>query len=223
LEEPTVVAGFDTDRMGCVAALRSEPAGTFVCRFSMSQPGCLVLTLKAPGHRSADDDGLVHALLRAEDLAERRVEAWIRDFPGASHVLDVYKGSRVDKRKVFAPKPSHVSARDALHELRGLLGGGGGGGPAPAASGCAAPSALTAASGSGCAGGGGGKGGGGGGGLPCASGSGGSAGTAVGASGGGGGAAALARVLSGPSVSMHAPVGPVGPAGVAVGCAARFP
>jgi hypothetical protein len=90
------------DRQGTVTALRSEPAGTFICRFSMSQPGCLVLTCKAPGHPNADGDGLVHAIIRIEDLFERRVDTWIRDFPGATHVLDVYKGKRVDKRKVRA-------------------------------------------------------------------------------------------------------------------------
>jgi hypothetical protein len=88
------------DRHGTVTALRNEPAGTFICRFSMSQPGCLVLTCKAPGHPNADADGLVHAIIRIEDLFERRVDTWIRDFPGATHVLDVYKGKRVDKRKV---------------------------------------------------------------------------------------------------------------------------
>ena len=36
-----------------------------------------------------------------DDLQERRVDTWIRDFPSASHVLDVYTQKRVDKRKVF--------------------------------------------------------------------------------------------------------------------------
>ena len=29
-------------------------------------------------------------------------DTWIRDFTGATHVLDVYRQKRVDKRKVFA-------------------------------------------------------------------------------------------------------------------------
>lgn len=41
-------------------------------------------------------------LLQIDDLYERRVDTWIRDFAGATHVLDVYRQKRVDKRKVFA-------------------------------------------------------------------------------------------------------------------------
>ncbi|GBF88728.1 hypothetical protein Rsub_01629 [Raphidocelis subcapitata] len=135
MEDPTIIAGFDMDRLGTVAALRSEPSGTFICRFSMSQPGCLVLSTKAPAHPNADADGLVHAIIRIEDLLERRVDTWIRDFPGATHVLDVYKGKRVDKRKVFASNYTRLRALDALDDMDGLLGGaaadammGGGGG-----------------------------------------------------------------------------------------------
>jgi hypothetical protein len=29
------------------------------------------------------------------------VDTWVRDFPGATHALDVYRHKRVDKRKVF--------------------------------------------------------------------------------------------------------------------------
>jgi hypothetical protein len=123
MEDPTVIAGFDMDRLGTVAALRNEPAGTFICRFSMSQPGCLVLSTKAPAHPNADADGLVHAIIRIEDLLERRVDTWIRDFPGATHVLDVYKGKRVDKRKVFASNYTRLRALDALDDIDGLLGG----------------------------------------------------------------------------------------------------
>jgi hypothetical protein len=48
-----------------VAALANEPAGTFVCRFSMSQPGCLVLSVKAAaGHPKADANNLIHAIIR---------------------------------------------------------------------------------------------------------------------------------------------------------------
>ncbi len=36
------------------------------------------------------------------DLLERRLDTWIRDFCAATHVLDVYTGHTVDKRKVFA-------------------------------------------------------------------------------------------------------------------------
>ena len=128
LDDPCVVAGFDMDRQGTVSALRAEPAGTFICRFSMSQPGCLVLTCKAPAHAGADADGLVHAIIRIEDLMERRVDTWIRDFPGATHVLDVYKMKRVDKRKVFASNYTRLRALDALDDIEALFAGGGGGG-----------------------------------------------------------------------------------------------
>lgn len=41
-------------------------------------------------------------LLQIDDLYERRIDTWIRDFVGATHVLDVYRQKRVDKRKVGA-------------------------------------------------------------------------------------------------------------------------
>ncbi len=65
LEDPVVISGFDMDRAGTVAALANEPCGTFVCRFSMSQSGCLVLTCKVgEGHPQADANGLLHAIIR---------------------------------------------------------------------------------------------------------------------------------------------------------------
>jgi hypothetical protein len=47
-------------------------------------------------------------LWQIDDLYERRIDTWIRDFVGATHVLDVYRQKRVDKRKVGKPRP-HVS------------------------------------------------------------------------------------------------------------------
>jgi len=45
--------------------------------FSMSQPGCLVLSCRvAAGHPNADGDGLLHAIIKTDDLFERRVETW---------------------------------------------------------------------------------------------------------------------------------------------------
>lgn len=42
-----------------------EPAGTFIVRISMSQPGSLVLSAKAAaGHPQADAHGLVHAVIQ---------------------------------------------------------------------------------------------------------------------------------------------------------------
>jgi hypothetical protein len=40
--------------------------------------------------------------MQIDDLYERRIDTWIRDFVGATHVLDVYRQKRVDKRKVGA-------------------------------------------------------------------------------------------------------------------------
>lgn len=59
----------------CVSlqALCAEPAGTFICRFSMSQPGCLVLSCKvALGHPKADDSGVIQAIIK--------VGGWLLDW-----------------------------------------------------------------------------------------------------------------------------------------------
>eukprot|EP00882_Tetradesmus_deserticola_P013019 GHRQ01013804.1.p1 GENE.GHRQ01013804.1~~GHRQ01013804.1.p1 ORF type:complete len:227 (+),score=22.07 GHRQ01013804.1:87-767(+) len=115
LQDPCVIAGFDMDRLGTVQALALEPVGTFICRFSSSQPGCLVLSCRVPeSHPNADSDGLLHAIIKLEDLFERRVETWIRDFAGATHILDVYRAKRVDKRKVFTSSYTRLRAMDVL-------------------------------------------------------------------------------------------------------------
>ena len=62
------------DRVGTIQALANEPCGTFICRFSMSQPGCLVLTCKtSPESGQGDADNLIHAIIKIDDLRERRV------------------------------------------------------------------------------------------------------------------------------------------------------
>ncbi|PNW74638.1 hypothetical protein CHLRE_12g489150v5 [Chlamydomonas reinhardtii] len=114
MEDPVVISGFDMDRAGTINALVNEPAGTFICRFSMSQPGCLVLTCKVgPTHPRADAMGLVHAIIKIDDLHERRVDTWIRDYAGATHLLDVYRCKRVDKRKVFATNYTRLRGLEA--------------------------------------------------------------------------------------------------------------
>ena len=83
-------------------------------------PGALVLSLNkapdataaAPGSDMPDESGgsentgsaggVVHVVLPPEDLAERRLEAWLRDYSSASHVLDVYSAARVEKRRLLA-------------------------------------------------------------------------------------------------------------------------
>jgi len=47
MQDPCIVSGFDMDRATAIAALAAEPPGTFICRFSMNQIGCLVLSCKA--------------------------------------------------------------------------------------------------------------------------------------------------------------------------------
>ncbi|EFJ50616.1 hypothetical protein VOLCADRAFT_116796 [Volvox carteri f. nagariensis] len=117
LEDPVVISGFDMDRAGTITALANEPAGTFICRFSMSQPGCLVLTCKVgTAHPKADAMGLIHAIIKIDDLHERRVDTWIRDYAGATHLLDVYRQKRVDKRKVFATNYTRLRGLDVGDE-----------------------------------------------------------------------------------------------------------
>ena len=45
-QDPCIVSGFDMDRRRAITALAAQPVGTFICRFSMNQPGCLVLSCK---------------------------------------------------------------------------------------------------------------------------------------------------------------------------------
>ena len=82
LEEPCVVSGFDMDRVGTVQALAAEPPGTFIVRFSLSQPGCLVLTCKTtPESGQGDASDLIHAIIKIDDLRERRVDTWCASPP----------------------------------------------------------------------------------------------------------------------------------------------
>ena len=49
---------------------------------------------------------------QVDDLVERRVDTWIRDYGGATHLLDVYRQKRVDKRKVFTSNYTRLRALD---------------------------------------------------------------------------------------------------------------
>lgn len=118
LEDPCVISGLDMDRCRTSQALAREPPGTFICRLSWSEPGSLVLTCKvSPGNQAADGDGLVHVIIGMKDLNERRVDTWIRDYPSATHVLDVYTHKRVDKRKVFASHYTRLKLMDDLETV----------------------------------------------------------------------------------------------------------
>jgi SH2 domain len=50
-DDPHVICGFDVDHRCAVRALKDQPPGSFLCRFSLSQPGNFVLVCKAR-HRS---------------------------------------------------------------------------------------------------------------------------------------------------------------------------
>ncbi|GAX73388.1 hypothetical protein CEUSTIGMA_g841.t1 [Chlamydomonas eustigma] len=102
MEDPHVVSGFDMDRVGATKALSNQPLGTFICRFSITQPGCLVLSCKTCEDMGTSPEEVMHAIIEIGNLSQRRVDTWIRDFSRGTHVLDVYSQKRVDKRKVFA-------------------------------------------------------------------------------------------------------------------------
>lgn len=113
-QDPCVVAGFAVDRVRAVELLEEEPVGTFICRFSLSQPGSLVVSCKVHACcTTADEDGLIHAIIQVEDLQSRRLSTWLRDFVGATHILDVDTRQRVDKRKVFSSPYVRLKALQA--------------------------------------------------------------------------------------------------------------
>lgn len=119
LEAPCVISGLNIDRRGTVQALAQEPPGTFICRLSWTVPGSLVLSCKVrPETPKADSDGLVHAIIKIDDLQERKVDTWIRDYPAATHVLDVYTCKRVDKRKVFVSNYMRIKFMEEIEGVK---------------------------------------------------------------------------------------------------------
>jgi hypothetical protein len=112
MQDPaTPIAGPTMTRAAAAAALRAHPPGTFVCRLSLSQPGALVVTCRLPAmHPHAGAEELAHVVLGAPLLRQRRADWWLRSLPGATHVLDVYTNSRVDKRRVLESDYVRVAA-----------------------------------------------------------------------------------------------------------------
>lgn len=57
----------------------------------------------APGSSGggSGSKGLLQAVVSADDLSERRLETWLRDLAGATHVLDVYRNKLHDKRALL--------------------------------------------------------------------------------------------------------------------------
>jgi hypothetical protein len=122
-EDPCFICGFDMDPLGAAQALASQPEGTVVCCFSIEQPSSLILTCK---QRAADafsgDDGLLQAVINIEDLMERRVETWLRDVQGATHVLDVYRNKRTDKGSLLGlDRFTRLRAMDPLDAYDDIL------------------------------------------------------------------------------------------------------
>ena len=48
-DDPHLICGFDVDHRCAVRALKDQPPGSFLCRFSLSQPGNFVLVCKVRG------------------------------------------------------------------------------------------------------------------------------------------------------------------------------
>jgi hypothetical protein len=108
---PTVIAGVRVPRAAAAAALRGQPAGTFLCRVSGSEPGTLIVTARVgAAHPNADADGLAHVALPTALLRQRRADSWLRALPHATHALDAASGARVDKRKLLEPDYVSVAA-----------------------------------------------------------------------------------------------------------------
>jgi hypothetical protein len=129
-EDPCCICGFDMDPLGAAQALAEQPQGAAVCCFSLEQPGCLVITCKqkAAGGRgsSSSDDGdgpgLLQAVVKTEDLMERRVETWLRDMQAATHVLDVYRNRLLDKQALLGlNKFTRLRAMDPLDAYDDIL------------------------------------------------------------------------------------------------------
>lgn len=117
----TAIAGINFDRSTVAAALRNQPPGTFICRVSLTQPGSLVISCRVPPSLASPDDssgdGVVHLMVPLGQLKQQRVDGWLRSMPGATHLLDVYSGARVEKgallKVCFAGGSSQAAAAPA--------------------------------------------------------------------------------------------------------------
>jgi hypothetical protein len=91
-----------------------------------SSPSAAAAAAAAAGAAGASDgssggdagdagDGVLRAVLTSDDLMQRRLEAWLRDLPAATHVLDVYRGKRTAKAAVLgSDKFTRLRALDPL-------------------------------------------------------------------------------------------------------------
>lgn len=123
----TAVAGLHLSRSAVVSLLRGQPPGTFICRVSFSQPGSLIVSCRLPEtHSQADGDGMVHMTVAAAQLRQRRADGWLRSLQGATHLLDVYTLSRLDKRQLL--ESDYMAVKSLAPAAGGMAGAGGGGG-----------------------------------------------------------------------------------------------
>lgn len=78
-QEPCIVSGFDMDRRRAISALAAQPVGTFICRFSMNQPGCLVLSCKVrPSFHPPIHTHLLHGTFCYRSTTAQAVELHCR-------------------------------------------------------------------------------------------------------------------------------------------------
>jgi len=96
----------------CMSVRACAPYGLQPARRTPASAGSHTLTLSTHArthtfshtHTSslspqAGPDGIVHVLMTSQDMRVRRTDTFMRDLPGATHLLDLYSRKRVDKRK----------------------------------------------------------------------------------------------------------------------------
>lgn len=101
-----------------LCAITSCPADQGHCRAVRSPP-----IRDLPAYLGVFNSAALHCAFapQIDDLGERRVDRWIRDFPAATHVLDVYMQKRVDKRRIFASQYLRITELPREAEGEGLL------------------------------------------------------------------------------------------------------
>ncbi len=121
---PCVVAGFSVTRDVATRRLAGEPVGTFLCRLSASSSvGGLALAVRvAADHPHAGPAGVLHLIVTRPDLHKcKHVEVLLREHPDTTHLLDVYSGKRVDKRRVSRSRPGRSAASLQLGAAAGAV------------------------------------------------------------------------------------------------------
>lgn len=60
-------------------------------------------------HPFASGHGLMHAVITIEDLDTWQLQSWISHLSDATHMLDVYRGFRIDKHQAYAQRSGYMS------------------------------------------------------------------------------------------------------------------